>query len=203
MIKPTFDIEDSLRNQGYRYIVGADEVGRGPLAGPVVAAAVHIPEGFYTQGINDSKKVSYKTREVLSERIKASCPFSIHSMSNEVIDQINILEATKLAISYAVRDLTNADFAIVDGKFTFDLIPIPHKCIISGDSLSLSIAAASIIAKVHRDYLMEALHVLYPVYNWKQNKGYGTAEHMEAIAKYGITPYHRKTFGGVAEYVYN
>lgn len=201
MRKATFDIEDGLRNQGYKYIVGADEVGRGPLAGPVVAAAVYIPEGFYTKDINDSKKVSYKKRELLSQEIKANCSFAIHEIPNEVIDQINILEATKLAISYAVRDLKDADFAIIDGKFRFDLIPIPHRCIIGGDSLSVSIAAASIVAKVHRDYLMEALHVLYPVYNWKQNKGYGTVEHMEAIQKYGVTKYHRKTFGGVREYV--
>jgi len=199
--KPTFDIELSLKNQGYKYIIGIDEAGRGPLAGPVVAAAVYIPDGFPTVGINDSKQISSKNRELFYNNITKGCDYTIVEIDNKMVDAINIREATKLAMQRCIFQMEKADAAIIDGNFVPDQIPIFAKPIIKGDNLSFSIAAASILAKVWRDHIMEALHTFHPVYNWKQNKGYGTLEHREAIKKYGITNYHRKSFGGVKEYV--
>jgi len=199
--KPTFDLEFDLKNQGYKYIIGIDEAGRGPLAGPVVAAAVYIPDGFPTIGINDSKQISSKNRELFYNNVTKGCDYTIVEIDNKMVDAINIREATKLAMQRCIFQMEKADAAIIDGNFVPDQIPIFAKPIIKGDNLSFSIAAASILAKVWRDHIMEALHTFHPVYNWKQNKGYGTLEHREAIKKYGITNYHRKSFGGVKEYV--
>jgi len=199
--KPTFDIELSLKNQGYKYIVGVDEAGRGPLMGPVVAAAVFIPEGFDTSELNDSKKISKKKREKLFLKIAYSCDCAIEIIDNNVIDAINILESTKLAMRGSINKIKKADYAIIDGNFIPDYLDIPAKAVIGGDSLSASVAAASIIAKVSRDDMIKKMHQQWPVYNWIKNQGYGTLEHREAIKKYGITFLHRKTFGGVKEYV--
>lgn len=199
--KPTFELELDLRNKGYRYIIGVDEAGRGPLAGPVIAAAVYIPDGFDTSEINDSKKLSSKKRELLYNKIRKECVVATGQVDSDIIDRINIREATKLAMRRAIYDLRKAEFALIDGNFIPEFIYIPAQAVIGGDGLSFSIAAASIIAKVTRDSFMEALHAVYPIYNWKQNKGYGTEEHRNAIKTYGTTPFHRKTFGGVKEYV--
>jgi len=201
--KPTYDLELSLKNQGFEYIIGVDEAGRGPLAGPVVAAAVYIPNGVDTTGINDSKKLSSKKRELFYNNIIRECEYVVAFVDERMIDAINILEATKLAMRNAILQMHDADFAIIDGNFIPDLIKIPAKSVINGDSLSVSIAAASIIAKVQRDAYMEAMHALYPIYNWKKNKGYGTQEHRDAIKLYDPCSMHRKTFGGVKEYVRN
>jgi len=198
---PTLDLELELKNKGYRYIIGVDEVGRGPLMGPVVAAAVHIPDGFDISEIKDSKKLSSKKRRLFYNVIVKECSYTVASVDEKMIDAINIREATKLAMRNAIIHHFEADFALVDGNFLPDLINIPAQAVVKGDNLSASIAAASIVAKVERDSLVEALHTFHPVYNWKSNKGYGTREHREAIKLYGITPYHRKSFSGVKEHV--
>lgn len=201
--KPTYDLELELKNKGYQCIIGVDEVGRGPLMGPVVAAAVYIPDGFDTSEINDSKKLSSKKRRVLYNKIINGCKYATSHVDERIIDAINIREATKLAMRHVIQSLSylGADFALVDGNFIPNLIDIPAQPVIGGDSKSVSIAAASIVAKVRRDDEIAALHTIYPVYNWKQNKGYGTKEHREAIKLYGITPCHRKSFSGVKEYI--
>jgi ribonuclease HII len=198
---PTFDLELSLKNQGYEYIIGVDEAGRGPLAGPVVAAAVYIPEGFDTTGINDSKKLSSKNRELFYYNIIRGCKYATFFIDEHMIDAINIREATKLAMRNVIRSMYKADAALIDGNFVPDMISVFAKPIIGGDSLSLSIAAASIVAKVQRDHYMEAMHQMYPIYGFNKHKGYGTEMHREAIKIYGPCPVHRKTFGGVSQYV--
>jgi ribonuclease HII len=200
---PTYEIEQSLKDKGYKYIIGVDEVGRGPLAGPVVAAAVHIPDGFDTDGIKDSKKLSSKKRELFYNTITDSCPHAIIQVGVEIIDEINIREATKLAMSQCIYKLSyEADYVIVDGNFVPELlVDVTAEPIIKGDTLSVSIAAASIIAKVTRDRYMTELHVNYPIYAWDRNKGYGTKVHRDAIKLYGPCQHHRLSFGGVKQYV--
>lgn len=189
------EIENELYKEGYKYIAGVDEAGRGPLAGPVCAAAVILPEGVIIDGINDSKKLSEKKRELLfDEIIKKALSYSVQFIEPAVIDEINIKKATSLAMHNAVSALSvSPSFVIIDGN---DNIPfdIPYKYIIKGDSLSQSIAAASILAKVSRDRLMTALDEKYPGYGLKKHKGYGTKEHMEAIRKLGVSEIHRKSF---------
>ena len=198
---PTFDLETTLRKEGYRYIVGTDEAGRGSLSGPVVAAAVSIPEGNeeHLLGlVNDSKKMSAKKREDAYELITKYCNYGVQEIGPEVIDNINILEATKLAMKSSIEQLEYFDYVIIDG--TVDLsnhIFCTHKNLIGGDSLSLSVAAASVIAKVTRDRIMDSLHAIYPIYGWVKNKGYGTKEHIDAIKIYGATDYHRLSFNKV------
>ena len=200
--KPTLEFELSLKKQGYKYIIGVDEAGRGPLAGPVVAAAVYIPDGFNVEGINDSKKLSSKKRELFYNKIVTECEYSVAFVDERVIDAINIREATKLAMQRAINYFNDkADFAIVDGNFIPDMISIPARPIIDGDAQSFSIAAASIVAKFTRDAHMEALDYIYPIYGFAKHKGYGTKDHLEAIRTYGPSYAHRKTFGGVKEYV--
>ena len=198
---PTNDLELELKNKGYKFIVGVDEVGRGPLCGPVVAAAVCIPDGFDTSGIRDSKQLSSKKRSYLYDKIRYECCSSITQVDAQMIDLINIREATKLAMRNAIDGVQQADFALIDGDFVPDLISIPARAIVGGDRKSVSIAAASIIAKVWRDEELRAMHCMYPMYNWLQNKGYGTQEHRDAIALNGITDYHRKSFSGVRGHV--
>ena len=189
--------ENALLNKGYQYIVGVDEVGRGPLAGPVVCAAVIMPfdENLIIEGIDDSKKLSEKKRELLSEKIKQTAlAYTIIETDEKTIDEINILEATKLGMKRAVESLSlPPDIVLTDGNMTLD-IDYPQQSIIKGDSLSYSIGAASIIAKVHRDHLMDEYAKDYPEYAFAKNKGYGTAEHINAIKEYGLCPIHRKTF---------
>ena len=195
--------ERALEAQGYRYIVGVDEVGRGPLAGPVVCAAVVMPLGLgdLVIGVDDSKKLSQKKRELLAEEIKKKAiAYTVVEASEKTIDEINILEATKLAMKQAVETLVlpeelnaNPEIVLTDGNMTLD-ISLPQKSVIHGDALSYSIGAASIIAKVYRDSLMDELAKLYPAYGFEKNKGYGTAAHIQGIKEYGLCPVHRRTF---------
>lgn len=195
--RPTYDIEYQLKNEGYNYIIGIDEAGRGPLMGPVVAAGVHIFDGFDLSEIKDSKKLSVKKREYLYGKITTECNWAISQVDQKMIDEMNILEATKLAMRKVVYLMSEADIALIDGNFVPSNIDIPAKSIIGGDNLSVSIAAASIVAKVTRDEMIMEMYKEYPIYGWDRNKGYGTKEHLEAIKLYGPCIYHRKTFSGV------
>jgi len=202
---PALDLlhfEHQARSYGYRSIAGIDEAGRGPLAGPVVAAAVILPPGLRIEGVNDSKKLSPDTRERLFDTIIAQAiAVGIGMGPAELIDRINILQATRHAMLEAVSQLVSQpDYLLIDGISTIGS-PIPQKTIKKGDSLSLSIAAASIIAKVTRDRLMRELDVSYPGYGFSGHKGYGSALHMEAIRRLGPSPVHRLTFGGVKEHL--
>lgn len=189
---PNFDIENSLGDN----IIGVDEAGRGPLAGPVVAASVILPKGINIEGIKDSKKLSLTKRETLFEAITSEAIYSIAVATVEEIDKHNILEATKMAMCRAISDIySKADYVIVDGNVN----PMPSryknvKTVIKGDNKSISIAAASILAKVYRDQLMLKLDLEYPDYFWRKNKGYGSLQHRDAIAKHGPTKHHRKLF---------
>jgi ribonuclease HII len=185
-------------HQGYRRIAGIDEVGRGALFGPVCAAAVVLEMGAIPNGINDSKKLSPKQRRQLAENIRAEAKdYCIAFVQPSVIDQINILEATREAMRRAVGGLRERpDYLLCDG-IVITALDIPQNYIVKGDALSLSIAAASILAKVERDQLITCLDLEYPGYDLKQNKGYGTSNHLAAIKSLGPTPYHRLTFRGV------
>lgn len=186
--------EKKIMAQGYTHIIGTDEVGRGPLAGPVVAAAVVLPDNIELVGINDSKKLSEKKREELADRIKeCALAYSIQEVSAEDIDRLNILHAAEYAMSKAVAALEMGDYVLIDGD-NHPRFNQPSLNIIKGDSKSISIAAASIIAKVYRDHLMEQYEEVYPGYGFAKHKGYGTAEHYEALRKYGPTPIHRRSF---------
>jgi ribonuclease HII len=203
---PDYEIEEEVKSEGAKYIVGIDEAGRGCLAGPVVAAAVYIPieavEKLLSGKVNDSKKMSAKRREELFDLITETCDYGIHEISEGVIEEVNILEATKFAMRGAVEKLKAYDYLLIDG--TVDLtkhVYCPQRQVIKGDAKSISIAAASVLAKVYRDRLMTILHEEWPIYSWNKNKGYGTKEHREMIKLYGPCIYHRRTFGGVKEYV--
>lgn len=187
--------EGALREQGVRYIAGIDEVGRGPLAGPVVAAAVILPEDFDVLGVNDSKKLSEKRREELFIRIKEKAvAWAIGMADNQTIDEINILQATKRAMIEAVENLSvKPEHLLIDAVKLEDL-EIPQTSIIKGDEKSLSVAAASILAKVTRDHMMVEYAKEYPGYAFEKNKGYGTKAHYEGIYARGICPIHRRTF---------
>jgi ribonuclease HII len=187
---PDLQIESQYKSQ---IVAGVDEVGRGPLAGPVVACAVIIKPEIIIEGINDSKKLSPKKREELNNLIIQHYHYSIGEASVIEIDEFNILQATKLAIKRAVNGLTQIpDVVLVDGNMKFE--DSRYLSIIKGDTVSLSIAAGSIVAKVYRDKLMKKLALEYPEYNWDKNSGYGTSMHVSAIEKHGITPLHRKKF---------
>ena len=189
---PTFEIEERYYEK-YSAIAGLDEAGRGPLAGPVVAAAVVLSRGLIIEGVNDSKKLTEKKREILCEVIKEkSTAWAVGVVNAEEIDEYNIRNAAFLAMSRAL-DGVNADFALIDGN-AIKYIEIPYECVIKGDSKSYSIAAASIIAKVTRDKIMEGYDKLYPEYGFVKHKGYPTKEHYAAIAEYGVLPIHRKSF---------
>lgn len=189
--------EQQLYKKGFQYIAGIDEVGRGPLAGPVVAATVILPQSFYLPGLNDSKKLSEAKREEYFEVIsKVALAIGIGAISADKIDEINIYEATKLAMLEAISNLNiRPDYLLIDAM----TLPtnIPQKSIIKGDSLSISIAASSIIAKVMRDRLMKKWGAEYPEYGFEKHMGYGTKFHIEAINKHGVTQIHRKTFSPV------
>ena len=188
-------IEEEIYAGGVRYIAGIDEVGRGPLAGPVVAAAVILPVEFDVIGVDDSKKLSEKKREELYTLItKHAVCYSVGVIDNLIIDEINILEATKLAMKQAVEKLeTTPEYILIDA-LTLKDVAIPQRGIIKGDSLSVSIAAASIVAKVTRDRMMGAYHLKYPHYCFDQNKGYGTKAHYEGIDCHGMCELHRRSF---------
>lgn len=193
--------EKKLYKQNINLIAGIDEVGRGPLAGPVVAAAVILPKNFYDKRINDSKKISEKKREELYEVIISnaiSVGFGV--VSNERIDEINIYEATKEAMKQAINNLNiEPEYLLIDAM-KLDTF-IPSMSIIKGDASSQSIAAASIVAKVVRDKMMYELDKKYPLYDFKNNKGYGTKKHIDAINKYGVLPEHRKSFKPVCDII--
>lgn len=195
------EFETELYNNGINFIAGIDEVGRGPLVGPVVTAAVILPKDFYDERINDSKKLTEKKRELLYDVIMENAiSVGIGISTEDVIDEINILNATKRAMLEAVNNLSvKPEHLLIDAvKLNTD---IPQTSIIKGDAKSESIAAASIIAKVTRDRMMVELDKIYPEYDFKHNKGYGTKKHIEAIRKYGIIKEHRKTFAPCDEYV--
>lgn len=175
---------------------GTDEAGRGCLAGPVTAAAVILPKGFKNELLNDSKQLSEKKRDILKPLIEQqSISFAIAHVYPTEIDEINILNASFLAMHKSIDQLKpEPKFIIVDGNRFNSYKTIQHTCIIKGDSKYMSIAAASVLAKTARDAYMEKIHLEYPMYNWKKNKGYPTKEHRAAIKKYGITKYHRKSF---------
>jgi len=176
-------------------IAGVDEVGRGCLAGPVTAAAVILNKSI--SGLTDSKKISHAKRESLAQKIREQSIFSFASISNDKIDEINIHQATLLAMQEAIMNLIiTPDLVYVDGKFTPD-IEVNCKAVIGGDKLISEISAASIIAKVHRDDLMNKLDKQYPKYDFANNKGYGTAHHLNVLKESGYTPWHRKSFKGV------
>ncbi len=180
---------------------GTDEAGRGCLAGPVTAAAIILPDGFKNELLNDSKLLSEKNRKYLRPIIESEAvTYGVAHIDHKEIDKINILNASILAMHKAITKLkVTPEFIIVDGNRFKTFGEIPHECIVKGDSKYLSIAAASVLAKTYRDEFMTQLHELYPMYNWKQNKGYPTREHRDAIRKYGLTEYHRKSFRQLPE----
>lgn len=197
------EFEKQALKAGFSYPVGIDEAGRGPLAGPVIAAAVYIPETLQIEGIRDSKELSPKKRRALYEILVGTkgIDFGIGVSSPQEIDRINILQATFEAMKEAVSKLKHKpDFLLIDGN-QGPLIAIQKKCIVQGDKKVRSISAASIIAKEYRDDLMEELHLLYPQYNFAKHKGYPTKEHMIALKKYGPSPVHRRSFAPVKELI--
>lgn len=190
-----YTLEQSLQEQGYTYVCGVDEAGRGPLCGPVVAAACILPAGLYIEGLNDSKKLSPKKRkQVFDQIIENALAYCIAEASVEEIDELNILEADMLAMRRAVEGLQiKADFALIDGNVARGFA-IPTMTVIKGDATSPSIAAASILAKVTRDAMCEQMDKDYPQYGIGKHKGYGTKQHMDALREFGPSPIHRKKF---------
>jgi ribonuclease HII len=193
--------EDDARSRGYCRVAGVDEVGRGPLAGPVVAAAVIWDEAIALGGIKDSKQLTPRKRFAAYQDIcREALAIGIGVIDAEVIDRINILQSALLAMTVAVEHLDPpADFLLIDGNHCTSL-PLPQIAIIKGDARSISIAAASIVAKVTRDHLMEHYHAQYPVYGFAQHKGYPTRTHRDAVKTYGACPIHRRSFKGVKEF---
>lgn len=191
------EFENKAFASGFQYIAGIDEVGRGPLAGPVVAAAVILPDDFELYEVNDSKQLSAAKREELFDKIKSSAlAIGIGIIDQDVIDSVNIYEATKLAMKEAVANLEITPDCLLIDAMTLDLA-IPQEKIIKGDARSISIACASIIAKVTRDKMMEEYDLLYPGYGFAKNAGYGTKEHLNGLDTIGVTPIHRKTFAPI------
>ncbi len=192
---PDYSIEQELHSKGFTYVCGVDEAGRGPLCGPVFAAACILPDGLVIEGLNDSKKLTEKKREKLFDIIRSEAvAYSIASASVEEIDELNILEADLLAMRRAIDGLAvNADFALIDGNVARDF-NIPAEAIVKGDAKSMSIAAASVLAKVARDRICIELDREYPQYGIAQHKGYGTKTHMDALRQHGPSPIHRKKF---------
>lgn len=188
-------IENEKKALGYKLIAGVDEAGRGPLAGPVCVAAVILPENAYLEKINDSKKLSDKVKDRLYDQIKEiAVAYSVVLVSHEEIDKLNILYATFKGMCDAVDGLSvKPDYVLIDGN-KISGMEIPHECVVKGDSKSISIAAASILAKVTRDRYMMELDEKYPEYNFKKHKGYPTKDHYEALKKYGASDVHRRSF---------
>ncbi|MBO8155256.1 MAG: ribonuclease HII [Bacillaceae bacterium] len=194
--------EKSLYQKGMYRVAGIDEAGRGPLAGPVVAAACILPEDFYLEGLNDSKKLSENQRNEFFERIReAAVTYGIGIVDNQMIDRINIYQAAKLAMKKAVSELTvTPEYLFIDAMELKDL-PIPQLSLTKGDQRSISIAAASILAKVTRDRMMKEIHEQYPEYGFGTNMGYGTSRHLETLKSQGPCPYHRLTFAPVKDFI--
>lgn len=191
----TWEFEEKAWQNGYSAVCGVDEAGRGPLAGPVCAAAVILPAGIVIEGLNDSKKLSEKKREALFDIIAENAvSWSVSLVDEKTIDEINILQATYRAMRQAVEGLPQpADFAYIDGN-RMEALDLPYECVVSGDAHIPSVAAASVVAKVTRDRLMCDFAVRYPVYGFERHKGYGSRAHHEALLQYGPCPIHRRTF---------
>lgn len=192
--------EEKAIAAGHKWVAGVDEAGRGPLAGPVTAAAVILPHDFLLPGLNDSKQLKEEERnrfyQVITEK---AISYHVSVISNETIDQVNILEATKLAMQQAIAGLSPVpDHVLIDAVPLLE-VPFSSEVIIKGDTRSVSIAAASILAKVTRDRIMQHMHKEYPVYDFQTNKGYGTKKHMEGLARHGVSPYHRISFAPVQQ----
>jgi ribonuclease HII len=200
MNQELMEYEIKANDKGYKFIAGVDEAGRGPLAGPVVAAAVILNRDTDIQGLDDSKKLSPKKREELYPKIQTMA-HGVGVVSSEVIDKINILQATRMAMKLAVEKLLiTPNILLIDGNQKIEST-IEQWAIVKGDSKSISIAAASVLAKVTRDHIMAKYHNEYPQYEFSRHKGYGTKRHRYLIAEYGPCPIHRKTFRGVSEYI--
>jgi ribonuclease HII len=197
-----YKYERDLWNNGTTFIGGVDEVGRGPLVGPVVTACVVLPKDFKLEGLTDSKKLSEKKRETFYDYIINNCiAYGIGECSPEEIDKYNILEATKIAMKKAidkVKSQLDLEYVLIDGNMKFDL-DIPYLSIVKGDSKSISIAAASVVAKVTRDRMLIELDKKYPMYGFKDHKGYPTKKHIEAIYKYGLIDGYRKSFKPISD----
>ena len=190
------NIEEDLHKKGFENICGIDEAGRGPLAGPVVVAGVIMPKDSFIEGVNDSKKVSEKKREVLYDKILGEAiSYSVAIIGQDVIDEINILNATKKGVTSVVEGLDiKPNLIVIDALEHIDTKGIPYESIIKGDAKCYSIAAASIVAKVTRDRIMRQWDEIYPQYGFAKHKGYGTANHIAAIKEYGLCPIHRRSF---------
>ncbi|WP_321367196.1 ribonuclease HII [uncultured Celeribacter sp.] len=200
---PNYSFEQAAQRRGYTRIVGVDEVGRGPLAGPVVAAAVWLDPAHIPEGLNDSKALTAKRREALYTEICAKADVSISSCSVEEIDEINILQASLRAMERAVAGLkVKADYVLVDGNKVPPAFGLDAEAIVKGDARSLSISAASIVAKIWRDRLMVDLAQQYPGYAWEKNAGYGTKAHLEGLRDFGVTPFHRRSFKPIHNILY-
>ncbi|SPD74238.1 Ribonuclease HII [uncultured Desulfobacterium sp.] len=197
-VNEPFYFEDLARKNGYSFIAGVDEAGRGPLAGPVVASAVILSPGVMLEGIRDSKQMSSEARDQAFTSIhREALTSGIGVVSHRYIDEFNILNASLEAMRQAVLALDpQPDFILVDGIHRVP-VPVPQWCIKKGDSLSRSISAASVLAKVYRDRIMASYHQMYPVYGFDRHKGYGTARHLKALNQYGPCPVHRMSFKGV------
>ena len=196
------EYEDELEQKGINYIAGVDEVGRGPLVGPVVTACVILPKGYKLDGLTDSKKLSLKKREMYFDIImKDALSVSIGIKDEKVIDEVNIYEATKLAMYDAINNSKIKPEHVLIDAMKLEELDIPSTSIIKGDLKSITISAASIIAKVTRDRMLVELDKKYPEYGFAKNAGYGTKQHIEAIEKYGIIPEHRKTFKPVSDHL--
>lgn len=203
MEQPDDSLETSARAKGFLRIAGVDEVGRGPLAGPVTAAAVVLDMATLPSGLNDSKKLSVKKRATLAAEIWASAEVAVAEASVEEIDSINILRASHLAMERAVAALDPApDYLLIDGNLIPRDLSIPAEAVVKGDGKSVSIAAASIIAKETRDSLMVDLAQQFPGYGWERNAGYPSKQHREALVELGVTPHHRRSFKPVHKILY-
>ncbi|GAB5436071.1 ribonuclease HII [Falsiruegeria mediterranea] len=203
MIQPDYEMERALHAQGFLRIAGVDEVGRGPLAGPVTAAAVILNPGDIPEGLNDSKKLTVKKREVLETAIHAQAEVSIAHATVEEIDRINILKASHLAMERAVAGLNPPpDYLLIDGNLIPQGLRTRSEAVVKGDGRSVSIAAASIVAKICRDRVMVDLAQQHPGYGWETNAGYPSKKHREALLNLGVTPHHRRSFKPVHNILY-
>ena len=200
---PTYQYERKLQSKGYSTIAGVDEVGRGPIAGPVYAAAVILNPNHIPVGLNDSKKLSARKRNLISEEIMKHADVSIASASEREIEEINILRASHLAMMRAIDGLKSTpNHILIDGNLIPRDLTIPATAIIKGDARSVSIAAASIVAKISRDLIMCDLGQQFPGYGWDKNAGYPTLQHLNALQDLGVTPHHRRTFKPVYNILY-
>ena len=199
---PDYSRETEARGRGLLRVAGVDEAGRGPLCGPVVAAAVILDPAHIPAGLNDSKKLSARAREALFAQLLEGAETAVGVASVEEIDSLNILHASMLAMRRAVEGLRRPDLALIDGNRVPPGLPCPAEAVVKGDALSLSIAAASILAKVTRDRIMVDLAQQFPGYGWEKNAGYPTKDHLQALARLGVTPHHRRSFRPVHNILY-